>query len=119
MNELQHHLPWRTAKSNWCEGYAFILDATGLLVGSDDLPASQADLIVRAVNSHGQLLAALEHLRSDLQCTLDLYKTNGPQWTSRESGYEYYDAGFVIESAQEKLQIIDAAIAAAETQTTE
>jgi hypothetical protein len=64
-------------------------------------------------NAHDALLAALHQLEADCQCTIDQYEKNGPTWTSRESGAEYYSASYVIDSTNEKLEIIRAAIAAA------
>lgn len=54
---------------------------------------------------------ALESVRSDCQCAIDQYNANGPQWTSRESGAEYYDASYVVESAHERIATIDEALA--------
>jgi hypothetical protein len=47
--------------------------------------------------------AALATIRNDAQTTLDLYDKNGPQWTSRESGEEYYSASYVLETARTTL----------------
>ena len=62
-----------------------------------------------AEQDSARLDKALVQVRDDLQCTIDLYNKNGPMWTSRESGAEYYDASFVVDSAQEKIDAIDAA----------
>jgi hypothetical protein len=58
-----------------------------------------------------RLRAALESLQSDAQCTIDLYNKIGPTWTSRDSGAEYYDASYVIGSAEERIATIKAALA--------
>lgn len=54
--------------------------------------------------------AALGTIHGNATCTLDQYNRVGPSWTS-ESG-EYYDASYVVESAEETIRIIDAARAA-------
>lgn len=60
---------------------------------------------------NARLRAALESLQSDAQCTIDLYNKIGPTWTSRDSGAEYYDASYVIGSAEERIATIKAALA--------
>jgi len=57
------------------------------------------------------LRRALKNLRDDAASTIDQYNRNGPQWTSRETGNEYYDASYVIGSAEERIDLIDTAIA--------
>jgi hypothetical protein len=47
--------------------------------------------------------AALATIRDDAHTTLDLYDKNGPQWTSSESGEEYYSASYVLETARTNL----------------
>lgn len=59
---------------------------------------------------NARLWAALESLQSDAQCTIDLYNKNGPTWTSRDSGAEYYDASYVIGSAEERIATIKAVL---------
>ena len=58
-----------------------------------------------------QRLAAVERViaivREEAQTTIDQYNTNGPEWTSRTSGEEYYSAGYVLGKAQ---AILDAAL---------
>ena len=49
----------------------------------------------------------LHNLRSDVKCTIDLYESNGPQWTSRETGSEYYDASYVLDKSVEIIEKID------------
>jgi len=56
-----------------------------------------------------KLSACLDTLRSNFQCTIDQYNSNGPMWTSREGGEEYYSASYVVGQAEETLAIIDAA----------
>ena len=60
---------------------------------------------------NARLREALEGLQSDAQCTLDLYNKNGPTWTSRDSGEEYYSASYVIDSTEERIATIKAALA--------
>ena len=59
---------------------------------------------------NARLRGALEGLQSDAQCTLDLYNKNGPTWTSRDSGEEYYSASYVIDSTEERIATIKAAL---------
>ena len=59
---------------------------------------------------NARLREALEGLQSDAQCTLDLYNKNGPTWTSRDSGEEYYSASYVIDSTEERIATIKAAL---------
>lgn len=54
-------------------------------------------------------LDVLADVRASLQTTLDLYAKNGPQWTSRETGNEYYDAAFVVAQCEELIAKIDSA----------
>lgn len=60
---------------------------------------------------NARLREALEGLQSDAQCTLDLYNKNGPTWTSRDSGEEYYSASYVIDGAEERIATIKTALA--------
>lgn len=53
---------------------------------------------------------ALDVIRGNATCTLDQHDRVGPTWTS-ESG-SYYDASYVIETAEETIRIIDATRAA-------
>lgn len=59
---------------------------------------------------NARMREALEGLQSDAQCTLDLYNKNGPTWTSRDSGEEYYSASYVIDSTEERIATIKAAL---------
>jgi len=60
---------------------------------------------------------ALTTLRLDAQTTIDLYNRNGPQWTTRTDGSEYYDASYVIDGAEERITAVDAALAPAKEST--
>jgi hypothetical protein len=62
--------------------------------------------VVRRLN---RMQRALEELRADCRSTIELYEKNGPAMTA-PSGAEYYSAGYVIESAEEKIATIGAAL---------
>ena len=79
-------------------------DLLGNIVGWQDGHREDQERIAK-------LRAALKSLQSDAQCTIDLYNKNGPTWTSRDSGAEYYDASYVIGSAEERIATIKAALA--------
>lgn len=84
----------------------------GLGVGSAAAAAMKHMEILKKYREQNALLrAALESLQSDAQCTIDLYNKIGPTWTSRDSGAEYYDASYVIGSAEERIATIKAALA--------
>ena len=68
---------------------------------------TRADVAERRVEA---LVELVQSVRDDAQTTIDLYNKNGPQWTSRESGAEYYDASYVIVNAEERIAKIDAAL---------
>ena len=73
--------------------------------------AEAAEARVRELEAqNARLREALEGLQSDAQCTLDLYNKNGPTWTSRDSGEEYYSASYVIDSTEERIATIKAAL---------
>jgi hypothetical protein len=55
--------------------------------------------------------AALKTIRASFQLTKDQYDENGPEWTSRANGEEYYGAAYVLGTADETIAIIDAALA--------
>lgn len=57
--------------------------------------------------------AALEQLRSDCQCSIDLYERLGP--SAAFDGCGYYPASFVVESNQEKIDAINEVLKAALT----
>lgn len=67
--------------------------------------------VLEMAERYERLERALESLQSDAQCTIDLYNKIGPTWTSRDSGAEYYDASYVIGSAEERIATIKAALA--------
>lgn len=75
-----------------------------------------ADLLERAaslIHPHAEierLREALTELRTRRESCLDMYHRNGPQWTSRETGAEYYDASYVIENAESDIELITAAL---------
>jgi hypothetical protein len=46
------------------------------------------------------LRAKLDAIREEAQTTIDLYNNNGPEWTSLQSGEEYYSASSVLGKAQ-------------------
>lgn len=51
----------------------------------------------------------LAEVKAGAENTIDFYNRNGPQWTSRETGQEYYSASYVIGSAEEVIALVDAA----------
>jgi hypothetical protein len=59
--------------------------------------------IARLTAENAALRAALEELKSDCQCTIDLYERNGPTWTI---------ASYVVESNEEKIAKITAVLRA-------
>jgi hypothetical protein len=61
----------------------------------------------RAEQQVAEMAALLDTFYEDAQTTLDQYDKNGPTWTSRDSGQEYYDASYVIEKARERIAVID------------
>lgn len=75
-----------------------------------ELESLRAELAAKEAECEG-LRRALKNLRDDAASTIDQYNRNGPQWTSRETGNEYYDASYVIGSAEERIDLIDTAIA--------
>jgi len=84
----------------------------GLGVGSAAAAAMKhMEILKKYREQSARLRAALESLQSDAQCTIDLYNKIGPTWTSRDSGAEYYDASYVIGSAEERIATIKAALA--------
>ncbi len=95
-------------------------------VFADGMPPANAARIVACVNAlegipteqlasvvdeNKRLREALEQLKSHYEFTISHYEANGPQWTSRETGSEYYDASFVIGDAREWLGVAQAALA--------
>lgn len=52
--------------------------------------------IDRLTAERDRLREALERLESDSRYVIDFYERNGPQWTSRETGYEYYSADLAV-----------------------
>lgn len=83
----------------------------GLGVGSAAAAAMKhMEILKKYREQSARLRAALESLQSDAQCTIDLYNKIGPTWTSRDSGAEYYDASYVIGSAEERIATIKAAL---------
>ena len=53
---------------------------------------------------------ALAEVKAGAENTIDFYNRNGPQWTSRETGQEYYSASYVMGSAKETIALIGAAL---------
>lgn len=53
---------------------------------------------------------ALSEIKLENQTLLESYEKIGPQWTSRETGHEYYDASSVREWANEAIKIVDVAL---------
>lgn len=72
--------------------------------------------IERVQRENARLREALGTLREDHQYTLDQYDTNGPGWTSRETGAQYYSAGYVLDIARDHIARIKAALARQEGQ---
>ena len=60
----------------------------------------QADIISRGRAENAQLRLKLDAIREEAQTTIDLYNNNGPEWTSLQSGEEYYSASYVLGKAQ-------------------
>jgi hypothetical protein len=74
------------------------------------LEVAKAELASERAGAAG-LREALEAMKLDHQTTIQQYEANGPQWTSRVSDAEYYDATYVLDRAAECIQAIDAALA--------
>ena len=53
---------------------------------------------------------ALAEVKAGAENTIDFYNRNGPQWTSRETGQEYYSASYVMGSAKETIALIAATL---------
>jgi hypothetical protein len=62
------------------EQHRVIADCVGDEEVSPDECAANADFIVRAVNSHAELLTALEAAADDLECAIDTFKVGGLQF---------------------------------------
>ena len=77
----------------------------------DELAAAQKT-IAAMQGREGRLREACEAELQANQFTLDEYGKNGPQWTSRESGEEYYSASHVTVSAEEAIERLTAALTA-------
>lgn len=65
------------------------------------------ELELKAEQEIQRLRLVLEEIQHRHQTTLDLYEKNGPTWTSRETGAEYYDAGYVTDTASEIVELIN------------
>lgn len=88
--------PWRSTNP---PGQMFVCDTWQ----PDDGELNQSDTCRIA-----ELEALLLQLDADAQATLEQYNKNGPQWTSRETGNEFFDASYVLESAQRTRDLIAA-----------
>jgi hypothetical protein len=88
----------------------FILDAASQLdYARTDRNILQAELDAERAR-RAEVEGALAEVKAGAENTIDFYNRNGPQWTSRETGQEYYSASYVMGSAKETIALIGAAL---------
>jgi hypothetical protein len=88
----------------------FILDAASQLdYARTDRNILQAELDAERAR-RVEVEGALAEVKAGAENTIDFYNRNGPQWTSRETGQEYYSASYVMGSAKETIALIGAAL---------
>ena len=88
----------------------FILDAASQLdYARTDRNILQAELDAERAR-RVEVEGALAEVKAGAENTIDFYNRNGPQWTSRETGQEYYSASYVMGSAKETIALSGAAL---------
>ena len=88
----------------------FILDAASQLdYARTDRNILQAELDAERAR-RVEVEKALAEVKAGAENTIDFYNRNGPQWTSRETGQEYYSASYVMDSAEETIALIAATL---------
>lgn len=53
---------------------------------------------------------ALRQVLADEMQVIDGYERNGPSFTSPDTGFEYYEASYVLDAARERVATIDEAL---------
>lgn len=94
----QRHTPWRTEPHPAFERLVRIIDCIGA-VRVSPIPRSTAELIVAAVNSHADMLAALKSLLAT--DTADLNDAACPAWKEVVDAIEKAEARAAIAKATE------------------
>lgn len=107
MNGRESFQWWIDAKAKWSYRYA---DA--MLAARESKPEPVVDeAMLKVLAQRDAMVEALEKIRQSAQTRADLYADNGPEWTSQQTGDEYYSASTTLGDAHETIARCDQALA--------
>lgn len=106
--QAKHSESWLRAMSEVCQLQNGEVRVAGQ-VGADRA-LTAANVITALTTERDALRAALEQLKSDCQCTIDLHDRVGPTWTVK--GHGMYDESFVLAKMAELIGVVNAALTA-------